>query len=466
MNPFDSPTQVEEREDAGASGPRSHGSGACACPPSRSSPIPRVRQQIDPRHARRDRSGRAARVEPLSRQLVQRHRPARRAGACRSTSSCRAALTGVPARIVVVLGALFPMIARTQGARRLCLPRAAPRVRPLRSDAPARGLALDRQLLPRRRRDLAHPGLPRRRGAAGRHERGAVRVAASAGSRARRTSCARRARSRNVKEIYDKLRRARARSGERDRQPVQRVRQLPRSLALHRAGARERVRSARTGAPRPLRLAGFVAASGSSGTLGAGDYLKDEVRDADRRGRGGRMPDAAQQRLRRAQHPGHRRQARAADPQRHEHRSGDRRQRPGDRRLERGLQHRRRARGICSGAPGVAPELRRHAALVRAVQHCEPARRDQAREARATSAPTTWWSRSRPTAPRSTRASLRRYLRAARRRGGKLDRRDGGRALRPPSRRRRHRARARGDHARARAHLQPLVLHLGRAAGR
>ena len=80
----------------------------------------------------------------------------------------------------------------------------------------------------------------------------------------------------NVKEIYDKLRRAGARSGERDRQSVQRVRELPRPLALHRPGARARLRSARR-QPRPAcRLAGFVAASGSSGTLGAGDYLKEK----------------------------------------------------------------------------------------------------------------------------------------------------------------------------------------------
>ena len=56
------------------------------------------------------------------------------------------ALTGVKARIVVALGALFPMISRPQGARRLWLPRAAPRDRPLRPDAPARGLAVDRAI--------------------------------------------------------------------------------------------------------------------------------------------------------------------------------------------------------------------------------------------------------------------------------------------------------------------------------
>ena len=65
------------------------------------------------------------------------------------------ALTGVKARIVVALGALFPMIrAHKVLAAYACL---APRLvsGPLRSDATARGVAVDRQLLPRRRRHLA-----------------------------------------------------------------------------------------------------------------------------------------------------------------------------------------------------------------------------------------------------------------------------------------------------------------------
>ena len=57
---------------------------------------------------------------------------------------------------------------RPQGPRRLRLPCAARGHRAVRSDAPPRDLAVDRQLLPRRRRDLAHPQLPRRRGAAAR----------------------------------------------------------------------------------------------------------------------------------------------------------------------------------------------------------------------------------------------------------------------------------------------------------
>ena len=63
-------------------------------------------------------------------------------------------LSGVEARIVVVLGALFPMIrAHKVLAAYACL---APRlvVRALRSDAATGGVAIDGQLLPRRRGDL------------------------------------------------------------------------------------------------------------------------------------------------------------------------------------------------------------------------------------------------------------------------------------------------------------------------
>ena len=80
---------------------------------------------------------------------------------------------------------------RAQGAGRLRLPGAAPGGGPLRSDQAARGVALDRQLLPRRRRHLAHPGLPRRGRAARGHEPGAVRLAGRTGSARPRTSCAR-----------------------------------------------------------------------------------------------------------------------------------------------------------------------------------------------------------------------------------------------------------------------------------
>ena len=65
----------------------------------------------------------------------------------------------------------------------------------------------------------------------------------------------------------------------------------------------------------------------------------------DRRGRGARVPDHAVQRLRRAQHPGHRRQAHPADPQRHEHRC--RRRRLGPQRPTRSTS--------CSAATSAAP---------------------------------------------------------------------------------------------------------------
>ena len=73
----------------------------------------------------------------------------------RSSSSFPKAFTGVKARIVLALGALFPMIrAHKVLAAYACL---APRlvVGALRPDTPARSVALDRQLLPRRRGDLA-----------------------------------------------------------------------------------------------------------------------------------------------------------------------------------------------------------------------------------------------------------------------------------------------------------------------
>ena len=121
------------------------------------------------------------------------------------------------------------------------------------------------------------------------------------------------------------MRRARARSRERHPQPVLRVRELPRPLCLHGAGASRASSSDARQGHRALGLAAFVAASGSAGTLGAGDYLKDGARREDRRRRGARVPDHARERLRRAQHPGHRRQAHPVHPQRHEHRRRDRR---------------------------------------------------------------------------------------------------------------------------------------------
>ena len=72
------------------------------------------------------------------------------------------------------------------------------------------------------------------------------------------------------------MRRARARSDQCRPQSVRGIRQLRRALCVHRSGARARLRGL-AGEQRPgLRLAAFVAASGSAGTLAAGDYLKEK----------------------------------------------------------------------------------------------------------------------------------------------------------------------------------------------
>ena len=122
---------------------------------------------------------------------------------------------------------------RAQGACRLCVSGAAPGDRPVRSEARPRGLAIHRKLLPRRRRHIAHSRLPRRCRAAGRHEPGALRMAAGMGVRSRRHhphAGNREQRQGNLRQV----RRARARQGQRHSQPVLRVRQLSDPLSLHR----------------------------------------------------------------------------------------------------------------------------------------------------------------------------------------------------------------------------------------
>ena len=104
------------------------------------------------------------------------------------------ALTGVKARIVVALGGRFPMI----GAHKVlaaygCL---VPRLVTGRFDPTLhkRDLAVDGELLPRRRGDLAHSRLPRRGRFARGHEPGALYVARALGGGSNLTSSARRGR--------------------------------------------------------------------------------------------------------------------------------------------------------------------------------------------------------------------------------------------------------------------------------
>ncbi len=244
------------------------------------------------------------------------------------------------------------MIRRAQGAGRLRLPGAAARHRTVRPDAQPRGLALDRQLLPRRRRDLAADGLPRRRRPPRGHEPGALRLARATGSSIRRTSSARpapRATSRRSTTS--------ATSSPTDPENVifNQFAEFGNHIAHYLAtGARARPR---------LRDAAGGAAGASAARVRLGDRLgrhdrrrrlpEGALRLADRRRRGARVPDDALQRLRRAQHPGDRRQAHPADPQRDEHRRRRRRLRPRDRPARRALRRPSRTARYLAGRRGV-----------------------------------------------------------------------------------------------------------------
>ena len=117
------------------------------------------------------------------------------------------------------------------------------------------------------------------------------------------------------------------RPGPDDLQPVRGVRQLPLAPRGHRTGHRGRPgRDHGTGRPLPRRDADH--------RFGRHDCLRRLPEEAlagqqDRRQRGAAMPDVADERLRRAPHRGHWRQARAVDSQRQEHRHGDRDRRRG-----------------------------------------------------------------------------------------------------------------------------------------
>ena len=175
------------------------------------------------------------------------------------------------------------------------------------------------------------------------------------------------------------LRRAGARPGERDPQPVLRVREPPRPLPGDRSRARARRRGARRPDARPpsgcLRVGHRLGGDDRRGRLPQG-----ALRDADRGGRGARVPDDAPERVRRAQHPGHRRQAHPADPQRDEHRPRGRHLGPRHGPAARPLQHGRRA-GLPRRQRGVPDAVVAELAVVRHLLHLQRPRRDQDGEA-------------------------------------------------------------------------------------
>ena len=238
-------------------------------------------------------------------------------------------LTGVESPIIVVFGDRFPMItAHKVLAAYACL---APRVVTGQFD-PTRhraiwpstgnyargGIAISRI--------MAQPG----RGDPARgHEPGALRLARPVVREPGRRRD-QHARHRVEREgDLRRLQRAGARSRQLRAQPVLRVRQPPRPLRGHRPGAC-RTCSSTCATGEVGRRTGPVARRVHVGhRVGRHDRRRrpaqGAVRHADRRRRGARVPDDARERLRRAQHPGHRRQAHPADPQRHEHRRRRRR---------------------------------------------------------------------------------------------------------------------------------------------
>ena len=128
-------------------------------------------------------------------------------------------------------------------------------------------------------------------------------------------------------------------------------------------------------------LAAFTSATGSAGTIGAGDRLKDDYGAKHRRRRGARVPDDARERVRRAQHPGHRRQAHPADPQRDEHRRDLRGQRCRHRPARRAVQHRGRPARTSPRQRASTRVADRGAAALRLLGDLQHARGDQDRQA-------------------------------------------------------------------------------------
>ena len=230
-------------------------------------------------------------------------------------------LTGVDSPIIVVFGDRFPMItAHKVLAAYACL---APRVVTGQFD-PTRHRAIWPSTGNYARGGIAISRIMASRGVAilpAGHEPGALRLARPVVREpGRRRHPHRRHREQRQGDLR-RLQRAGEGSGELRAQPVLRVRQPPRATTRSPAGrSRTCSNTSARRVGRDLRLAAFT----SRDRLGRHDRrrrpVEGRVRHEDRRRRGARVPDDARERLRRAQHPRHRRQAHPADPQRDEHR--------------------------------------------------------------------------------------------------------------------------------------------------
>ena len=116
----------------------------------------------------------------------------------------------------------------------------------------------------------------------------------------------------NVKEIYDKC--AELAADDTTSFSISFPSSAIISFIICAPGARSRGSSSICAKPPPdLDLAAFVAGTGSAGTLGAGDYLKDRHGTRIVAVEPTACPTSALRRLWRAQYPGHRRQAYPAE---------------------------------------------------------------------------------------------------------------------------------------------------------
>jgi cysteine synthase A len=270
MNPFDFPTEVEDRAT------RARAVGLAR---ERGVRLPTFAEIAEPARVPQAVRARLAGVDPDAPHAANLYRvhwfnalDRRGAAAVPVHVEIPAALSGVPARIVVALGALFPMIgAHKVLAAYACL---APRLASGRFD-------------PTRQRAVWP--------STGNYCRGGVAISRILGCRGVAVLPAGMSAERfewlerwvtspedivrtpgtesNVKEIYDRCR-------ELARDPaneiVNQFSEFGNYLGHWRSTgpALGRLFEALAAARPDTRLAGFVAASGSSGTLGAGDYLK------------------------------------------------------------------------------------------------------------------------------------------------------------------------------------------------
>ena len=255
---------------------------------------------------------------------------------------------------------------------------------------PARGVAFDRQLLPRRRgRQPHHAGCRRRVLPEGMSQERFDWLAA-VGERARTDIIRTPGTESNVKEIYD---------------ACHELTRIPRHVIFNQFSefGNHIGHYARCHRPVPrarLRVSLLAATTGPALALPSSRpparpghrrrrLPQGAPRHAHRAVEAAGVPHPAAQRLRRAQHPGHRRQARAADPQRHEYRlRGRRHLRQGHRQPAGALQHRRRPR-LPARAHGRARGHHRGAGSLRLLVDLQRARRHQDTPSSRASAPTT-----------------------------------------------------------------------------